>query len=122
MQGYLPLGRFNELESKNFEVLKSELRGSIQKGIDFVHKSKRHLCCSFQQALIFCNGLSSNCYCEMLSHVFALKAGKGTSAHVHQFSLRCMPLQAELLLDLCRKPKKVSCFLVLAVHRFVLEL
>ena len=40
MQEYLPLGRFNELESENFEALKSELRGSIQKGIDFVHKSE----------------------------------------------------------------------------------
>lgn len=40
MQEYLPLGRFNELEAKNFEALKSELRGSIQKGIDFVNKSE----------------------------------------------------------------------------------
>ena len=40
MQEYLPLGRFSELEAKNFEALKSELRGSIQKGIDFVHKSE----------------------------------------------------------------------------------
>lgn len=32
---------FNELEAKNFEALKSELKGSIQKGIDFVHKSER---------------------------------------------------------------------------------
>ena len=40
LQEYLPLGRFNELEAKNFEALKSELRGSIQKGVDFVHKSE----------------------------------------------------------------------------------
>ena len=40
LQEYLPLGRFNELEVKNFEALKSELRGSIQKGVDFVHKSE----------------------------------------------------------------------------------
>ena len=40
LQEYLPLGRFNELETRSFEALKSELRGSIQKGIDFVHKSE----------------------------------------------------------------------------------
>ena len=40
LQEYLPLGRFNELETRSFEGLMSELRGSIQKGIDFVHKSK----------------------------------------------------------------------------------
>lgn len=40
LQEYLPLGRFNELEAKNFEALKSELRGSIQKGVDFVHRSE----------------------------------------------------------------------------------
>ncbi|CAL5229306.1 g12607 [Coccomyxa viridis] len=39
VEEYLPLGSFNELETKNFGALKSELRGSIQKGVDFVHKS-----------------------------------------------------------------------------------
>ncbi|CAK0787085.1 hypothetical protein CVIRNUC_010301 [Coccomyxa viridis] len=38
VEEYLPLGRFSELEAKGFEALKSELRGSIQKGIDFVRK------------------------------------------------------------------------------------
>ena len=40
MQEYLPLGSFNELEARGFEALKSELRGSIQKGVDFVHKGE----------------------------------------------------------------------------------
>ena len=43
LQEYLPLGRFNELETKGFEALKSELRGSIQKGIDFVRKGEDNL-------------------------------------------------------------------------------
>ena len=38
MQEFLPIGRFSELEAANFDKLKTELRGSIQKGIDFVHK------------------------------------------------------------------------------------
>ena len=43
LQEYLPLGRFNELEAKGFEALKSELRGSIQKGIDFVRKGEYNM-------------------------------------------------------------------------------
>ena len=39
LQEYLPLGRMNKLESEGFAALKSELAGSIQKGIDFVKKS-----------------------------------------------------------------------------------
>ena len=37
-QEYLPLGRFSEAEEAGFAALKAELRGSIQKGIDFVRK------------------------------------------------------------------------------------
>ena len=37
-QEYLPLGRFSEAEEQGFAALKAELRGSIQKGIDFVRK------------------------------------------------------------------------------------
>lgn len=43
LQEFLPLGSFNELEAKNFEALKSELRGSIQKGVNFVNKSEPQL-------------------------------------------------------------------------------
>ena len=39
VQEYLPLGRFNELETANFEALKGELRSSIKKGVDFVNKA-----------------------------------------------------------------------------------
>ena len=37
-QEYLPLGRFSETEEQGFAALKAELRGSIQKGVDFVRK------------------------------------------------------------------------------------
>ena len=63
LQEYLPLGRFNELEAKGFEALKSELRGSIQKGIDFVQKGEDDLLtwssCSSLKASIHGCGVSS---------------------------------------------------------------
>ncbi len=37
-QDFLPLGRLNELEARGLEALKSELAGSIRKGVDFVRK------------------------------------------------------------------------------------
>lgn len=40
MQDVGSLGRLNELEQENLEALKKELRGSIQKGIDFVASGK----------------------------------------------------------------------------------
>ena len=40
MQDVGSLGRLNELEQENLEALKSELRGSIQKGVDFVASGK----------------------------------------------------------------------------------
>ncbi|CAL8464917.1 g4452 [Coccomyxa elongata] len=39
IEEYLPLGRFNDLETANFEALKGELRGSIKKGVDFISKA-----------------------------------------------------------------------------------
>ena len=35
---FLPLPRLNAAEQENFEIMKSELRTSIQKGIDFMNK------------------------------------------------------------------------------------
>ena len=42
-QEFLPLGHFSELEAANFKKLKEELRSSIQKGVDFVHRGERAL-------------------------------------------------------------------------------
>lgn len=36
---FLPIGELNEVEKKALEDMKSELNGSIQKGIDFVKSS-----------------------------------------------------------------------------------
>jgi hypothetical protein len=39
LQEYLPLGRMNKVEADGFAALKAELKGSIQKGVDFVKGS-----------------------------------------------------------------------------------
>lgn len=39
VEEYLPLGRMNKVEADGFAALKAELKGSIQKGVDFVKGS-----------------------------------------------------------------------------------
>jgi hypothetical protein len=38
IEEFLPLGAMNELEQRNYDTMLPELAGSIQKGVDFVHK------------------------------------------------------------------------------------
>ena len=39
IEDFLPLPRLSPLEQQNFDAMSSELKASIQKGVDFVHRA-----------------------------------------------------------------------------------
>jgi malate dehydrogenase len=41
VEEFLPLGPMNELERENLAALKSELLGSINKGVEFAHRAAK---------------------------------------------------------------------------------